>query len=154
MYPIWCESSSVRCIPVLYLREQQGPHIVFQGEHTYICLAELPLAMPETQPAASTVPGISRGEEVCDYIHHSWDTCGLEWQKTFADPGQWSVGQRELPVLFMYISAQVLSALPTTCWLISRPTSKWPLYTWTEIWLAVDKRGKQMCRESALRDVA
>lgn len=34
----------MRCTPphLLLLKEQQGPHIIFQREHTCICLAELP----------------------------------------------------------------------------------------------------------------
>lgn len=31
----------IRCVPLLSWTEQQGPHIIFQRKHTYICLAEL-----------------------------------------------------------------------------------------------------------------
>lgn len=71
------------------------------------------LNTPEKQFVASTVARVFPTERrPRDYIHHSWDTCGLEWQKTFADPGQWSVGQRELPVLFMYISGTGVVSAP------------------------------------------
>lgn len=85
---------------LLLLKEQQGPYIIFQSEHTYICLAELSFTNYAKNTTCSLDgPGyfLQRGC-VCDYIHHSRDTCGLEWQKTFADPGQWSLGQRGLPV--------------------------------------------------------
>lgn len=52
--------------------------------------------LQETQSTNWTALGIPPAEQVCDDIHHSWDTCGRG--KTFTDPGQWSLGQRELPV--------------------------------------------------------
>lgn len=89
---------SVGCIPTLKLKEQQGLRIISQGEDTDTRALQKCRKYARKQPAAPTAQGISRGEAVCDYIHHCCDMCGLEWQKTFAEPGQWSVGQRELPV--------------------------------------------------------
>lgn len=64
---------------------------------------------------------ISCCENLCDYIHHSRDTP----ETTFADPGQWSVGQRGLPCPFLYINSQVLS-VHATCWLVG-----WSLFQLT-----------------------
>lgn len=70
----------------------------------------------------------------------AWVTENICWSSSV------ECGSKRARCLFMYISAQVLSAYPTTCWLISRPISKWPLRTWVKIWLTVDKR-KSKCVE-------
>lgn len=101
MPAIRCETSTVRCLPALLLKEQQGWPQIFQDEHTCICLrtASFNYAGNTACTQAAEVPGVSplRGGP-CDGVHHSWDTCRLEWRETFADPGQWSVGQTGLPV--------------------------------------------------------
>lgn len=76
---ICCDSSRVSCNPVLLLHEQQAVHTFFQGELTYICLAEFSLNMPAAQCAASTVQGISHGEEA--------RVCVCVCKTTFITPG-------------------------------------------------------------------
>ncbi len=117
--------------PHSVVKRAAGLYIISQDENAFICLAEL--TMPETQLAASTVLGISRRECVCVRLHSSllghvwaWVTENINWSRSV------ECGSKRAPCLFMYFSAQELSAHPTTCRLISKPIFKWPLHTWIE----------------------
>lgn len=66
MYPIRCESSTVSCIPALLLKEQQGLHIIFQGEHTYICHVEL--FTNYARNTTCSLPWVFPFEGVCAYV--------------------------------------------------------------------------------------
>lgn len=86
----------------------------------------LSLTTLKQQPAALMGLNISCCEHLCDYIHHSRDTCASTARRkpskssTFADPGQRKVGQRGPPCPFVYIITQVLS-VHAACLLVSRP---------------------------------
>lgn len=86
----------------------------------------LSLTTLKQQPAALMGLNISYCEHLCDYIHHSRDTCACAVRRkpsknsTFADAGQWKVGQRGPPCPFVYIITQVLS-VHAACLLVSRP---------------------------------
>lgn len=86
----------------------------------------LSLTTLKQQPAALMGLNISCCEHLCDYIHHSRDTCACAARRkpsknsTFADPGQQKVGQRGPPCPFVYIITQVLS-VHAACLLVSRP---------------------------------
>lgn len=129
-----CLHSGVRDVrPPSIIRWQRGLRIIFQAQRTYICLTDGPFTN-YTKTTACSLDGpdcfllwgfvwlhSSLQGHACMYVKKKEKKPSKN--STFADPGQWSVGQRGPPCPFVYIITQVLSVHAARL-LVSRPLLK------------------------------